>query len=400
MRWLSVLATCASLAIGSVAHAQTVSVTVSGRGASAVRERIERELSNAGMTVGDSDAVAAIEGEVGRAGRRRWGARMRLTVRGSEQLSETITHRRRQSLARLVGRWTRNEAVPVISGLAGGAAPAQEPAAQQEPERQPAAVAEAEDEPEASGAGPRSDGRQAPMPLRFELGGMLASRQLSFHDDIFAELRPYELPLWPFVHLGFEYFLGHHFPDMDGLWGLSFYAQSQFTFALTSRNENLVSFPTTAWGLDVGARYRLFVDDVALIGDVAYRTWTFNIEDLDDASASSRVPGVEYHGIRIGAGYQWEVGFGFFFTGSAGYTIVLAAGDILSDDWFPRGEAGGADIDLGFGQRVDDFEFRARFGYRRYFFSFNPQPGDGRVAGGALDETFQALVDIAYTPSF
>ena len=86
-----------------------MSVTVSGRGASAVRERIERELSNAGMTVGDSDAVAAIEGEVGRAGRRRWGARMRLTVRGSEQLSETITHRRRQSLARLVGRWTRNE---------------------------------------------------------------------------------------------------------------------------------------------------------------------------------------------------------------------------------------------------------------------------------------------------
>ncbi len=380
----------------ATASAQTVQVRAfEGRSASTIEQRVRDALLDAGLTVTEADADFRVEGRAGRVSGR-WAAEVTATdARGDVVATERFASRRPAALARQAGAWARTSLVPAIQARAPAEEPA--PAAERPPPRA--------DAPSAPPPRERVDDapageRRAPNPLRFQLGVALTNRRLSYHDDIFGELRPYELPLWPYIRLGVEYFVGHHTPELDALWGLSFYADADFALGVSSRNENGATFPTTTWSLGLGARYGGVIDEVRLFGDVSYQTATFALSDADELTRRPDVANVEYHAIRLGAGVRWDVGFGFFFDGGLGYGIVLAAGEILSDGWFSRGDAGMVDGYLGLGQRVDDFEFRLRATYRRVFFSFNPQPGDARVAGGALDETFAGALDVAYTPSF
>lgn len=376
-----------------------------GPGASVAQRQVEEAFEAASgveLTDDAGSAAATVSGRVQNRGRR-WRARLSLVDAGGTTLSSrTLRSRRPTALANRIRRWAEREAVPALRDLAPAAPePADEPeVTRAEPE--PARASERATEPPSDAAEDAGGGtvRGPPNPIRIELGAAFTHRRLTYVDDIFGELRPYELPVWPYVQLGFEYFIGHHTPELDGLWGLSVYAQGRWAPGLSSRNDNGATFPTTSWGLDLGARYRVFVDEVTLLGDLSYRPLTFAFEDADELTPRPTIPNVEYHMLRAGLGYRWDIGFGFFFMGAAGLAYPLASGEILGEDWFPRGEAGSVDAEAGFGQRVDDFELRARFVYQRFFYSFNPQPEDARVAGGALDQYFSGVVDVAYTPSF
>jgi hypothetical protein len=81
---------------------------------------------------------------------------------------------------------------------------------------------------------------------------------------------------------------------------------------------------------------------------------------------------------------------------AADYLDVTSTGEIGSAARFPRLSVGGVEGKLGMALSLfSPWEARIIFDYRRYFYSFNPQPGDPYIAGGALDEYFTVTAGLA-----
>ncbi|MEZ4339893.1 MAG: hypothetical protein R3B82_25000 [Sandaracinaceae bacterium] len=175
--------------------------------------------------------------------------------------------------------------------------------------------------------------------------------------------------------------------------------RGEATFGLQSVDGNGVSYPTEAWGFGIDLRYRLPVDDVTFGITAGYGTSTFAIRDGGELSPRPAIPNVEYHVLRAGGSFRWDIGLGIFVDAEAAYLHPLAAGEITSAAWFPRAEVGGLDGAAGAGLRVDDVQIAARFEIQRFWYDMHAEPGDERVAGGAVDERLSGVLSLVYTPS-
>jgi hypothetical protein len=77
-----------------------------------------------------------------------------------------------------------------------------------------------------------------------------------------------------------------------------------------------------------------------------------------------------------------------------GWRHLLGTGEMT--DWFPRATGNGLDASAGAGYAITKWlGAYARADLRHYFFAMNPEPGDERVAGGAVDSFIGGAVGIA-----
>jgi hypothetical protein len=366
-------------------------------------ERAADEARGRGLEAGEPEVLRALgarahlEGRVVRA-RRRWGAVVRVRdASGREVLTERLAARRAGALAARVRRWAEGDLVDALAALEAPppqpAAPA-EPSAADAPAEPPApeAVAPAPDAPESSGEAERVP------PFAVHAGIAVTHRAFTYNDDLFGRLRPYELPAAPVASLELEYFPGSHF-DAGAFGGFSVTVAGEYAIGVQSVADNGTVFPTDLWALGAGVRYRLRVDDVVFRVDGGYQANVFAIHDANELSPRPEIPNLELHSLRAGAGLRWDVGLGLFFHTYGAYLHPLTTGEIASEDWFPRLDAGGVEAEAGIGFAVDDVELRALFTMRRFFYAMNPEPGDARVVGGAVDQYLSGALRFTYRPS-
>jgi len=158
----------------------------------------------------------------------------------------------------------------------------------------------------------------------------------------------------------------------------------------------ILEFPTTLWGFSLGARFRIPFAAHTLTAVVGYGLQSFRIEAISPTVSAPEIPDVDYSFMRLGAEVRFV--FGWFVTElNFAYLPLFGTGQLSEPDWFPNNsgaglEAGGV---LGF-LLADWVELRAAFEYRRFWFSLNPEPGDARIAGGALDNYFKGSLGVAF----
>lgn len=393
-----VLAALLALPSFAQADAAAVEVVVEGRHASRIREALREGLSEAGAEVVPSDGALSVEARVRRA-RGRWQLRLELrTAVGETLASATRSARPIRVLAERARRWAeslgehfeRFARAPAVEAEPEPEAPPR--AAPSEPRRDRALSSPAAPAPTRADDTPR-----LPAPFVLRAGVSILNRSFTYNDDIFGVLAPYSLPIAPMVSFGVEWFPGGH-TDLGLLGGLSVHAEGELGLGLETVAGNGTVHATELWALGAGLRYRLRVDEVEFSVDAGYRGYAFAMHDGEDGEPRPDVPNVEIHAIRAGGGLRWDIGSGLFFAGRGAYLAPLTLGEIGSEEFFPRASAGGIEFDAAFGIAIDDIELRAVFAMRRFFYSMNPEPGDARVAGGAVDQSLSGGLELSYAP--
>jgi hypothetical protein len=219
----------------------------------------------------------------------------------------------------------------------------------------------------------------------------VASRRFAYVDRVTASLRPYMLSAAPFASLALEVFpLGKaQVPVFRGLGLLGHYGRA---VGLSSADASGARVGTTWQSYDVGVRQR-FDAGPALFGlDVAYGA---NDLHFDTPGFDATLPSADYTFVR--AGLDTRISFGAFsLLAGGGYLDVLRPGALR--ELFPRETVAGADGFLGGAYSLArHLELSLRVDYTRFFYAFNPQPGDANVAGGAADEMTRLSLGLAYT---
>ncbi len=448
----SLVVACVLAAIGLVpasAHAQPTRVIVldfGGPGGSRVRAMAVRALSEQdGLEVvsrrdarraadrlharlDDARGVSAVAAEVhaqalvdGRV--RRSHGHFVATVRvrrGAD--GEVIGHAelsalRSRDLARTVRRelWSQIGAALQQTQTAGSAHASDDP--QSADTRADVGASDAPSSPDGNAtprgeAGMPSTGHEAPMATgagtsarahpAFELGGGLAfvTRSLAYNDDLFGQLRAYAVPGAPALRLEAAFYPGAAATSGPLSW-LGVTGQFQYAFALSSANSTGVRYPTSFMAWSLGARLRLPLGAHALGLDVAYGQESFRVDDVQSADPTANttpgVPSVRYSYVEVGPDATLALGGRVRLRIHAGYRHLLSMGDLNASSWFPRATGAGLSGGIGFGYRITRaFEARIAFDAQRYFFAFNPKPGDPRVAGGAVDQYFSGSVALVF----
>jgi len=217
------------------------------------------------------------------------------------------------------------------------------------------------------------------------------SRHFSYTDRLTPSLRPYDLFAAPVVSIALEVYplAGLRLPVLSGLGVVGDYGRA---VGLGSADSGGTQVGTSWQFYDVGLHERLPIGARTLLGvGVAYGANDF---DFDQPSFAASLPTVDYGFLR--ASLDARVFFGSFsLLGGGGYLDVLTAGTISGV--FPRESVGGMDAFLGGAYLLSPhLEVSARVAYTRFFYAFNPQPGDAHVAGGALDEMARVSLGLTY----
>lgn len=278
-----------------------------------------------------------------------------------------------------------------------------EPSPEPSPEPPPApAPAPREPEPEpATDIVARSE--EAPPPrevrrLEVELGTALVGRQFEYSGVETSNLRWYSADLIVSPRLEVELF---PLAFIGGGPAAKLGLEASFASAVGHRSQrnNGVSYPTSMTQLEATAKYLLALGESASLSPlVGYRRASFSVGGGDDGSTLDGLPGIAYSTAVAGLGAEvtWAGGSVVTF-GELSYLAVLSSGEIVSPAYFPRGAARGLEGRLGIGVRVlPSLELRASGQLTRYGFTFQSQPEDTYVAGGATDQYLGGTVGIRY----
>ncbi len=235
---------------------------------------------------------------------------------------------------------------------------------------------EAEEEEEETGDDKR------PSPLEITAGVRVFSRNFRYTDDLFDALRSYKLGAAPAFFIRGRWYPAAHFsggiPAHIGLTGG--YEQGVFLKSKVSGGEELTT-KMSEWY--AGLRYRLPIERHELGFQGTYGKHKF---DVEDDPAAPLVPDVEYAYIRLGVDGRVRVDQ-ILLGAHLGYRMLLDTGELQSSAWFPNASGGGVDAGLLAGYEVvTGVSLVAGFDFRRYFLTFDPEPGDPFIAGGAVDE--------------
>ncbi|MDP3276624.1 MAG: hypothetical protein Q8Q09_15610 [Deltaproteobacteria bacterium] len=242
-----------------------------------------------------------------------------------------------------------------------------------------------------------SSGRR-PAALDLRIGGGVRGRSLWFVDDIFNELRPYNLTAAPSLSAAVEWYPAAHFTrGIASSFGLVGGADYTLIFASSDRQGR--SYPTTSLSANGGVRARMWIANRLDAGvHLGYAFQTFAIDRSAVMMAPAQgIPSVTYHSLRGGLSGRMQVISRLAITAASSYLLVLGTGEISGPRYFPRSQAGGVDFELGAAVALTaGLEVRIGLDWRRYFYKMNPQIGDPVVAGGAVDDHYGATISLAY----
>jgi len=228
----------------------------------------------------------------------------------------------------------------------------------------------------AEAASPRDSQRPA---LDIAAGAALFTRNFSYNEDLNQSLQGYSLgaAVAPAVQLtwaplfgGRVYLTGH----------------IAMSVGLQSKAQDGTSYPTKAlvWGAGLG--YRFLIGEKSHLGlEARFERQTFTISGTA-SNPRPDIPDVGYSALAAGVDFRFSLFGPVSFLGGAAYRHLFSVGEIGSAAWFPRQTSMGLDANVGFGIELGrSFEIRLMGAVQRYGFTFNPEPGDPHVAGGATD---------------
>jgi len=265
-----------------------------------------------------------------------------------------------------------------------------------EPSNTAAASGTASASTEGAAAGP------SPFPLlEVSLGVRGFQRHLSYTDDIFGQLPSYDLNGAPAGRLGVAVY-----PLRTPTLSVGLVGSFEYAFALGSTFKRPpegaaegTKYSTSAMQYAVGALANLLVGGATLFGGVDYVGQSFTVGLPPSMNSNASVPDVRYTVVRPNVGARIGIAEKFAVVANVGYLLVLEAGEITSNAYFPKARAsvGGVDISAGVSYALTpNLELRPAIDYRRYFFKFKPVMGDPFIAGGALDQYLGVSVSAAY----
>jgi hypothetical protein len=245
-------------------------------------------------------------------------------------------------------------------------------------------------------AAPGLSDRPGPPWLSVAIGPELYGRHFSYRDDVFEALNEYDLAGTPAVTATGEVYpmAGRARGAVAGLG-----AAGRFTHVPSFDSEDLagVQYSSEARSYELGARYRHRIARVDLAGAIDYGGQSFSIAPAGDA-ADADFPAVRYHYVRAGAAAAAPIASRFAIAGAAGYRQVLSSGQIESPAFFPRSSARGLDLGLELSAALLwGLDVRAGAAVERYGHALEPEPGDPRVAGGALDQYLRFYLRLGFT---
>jgi hypothetical protein len=228
--------------------------------------------------------------------------------------------------------------------------------------------------------------------LIVQAGVDAGSRHYSYVDRLTPQLRPYDLFAAPLASITAQVypFARTSLAVLNGLGVTGDYARA---FGLASADAGGTRVGTTWQDFDVGLRERIRMGHSLLMGiNLGYGAVDFHFDSSPGSTAV--LPSVSYRFLR--AGLDLQIAFGAISVVFGGaYLPVLSTGSV--GDLFPRENAGGAEARLGVAHLIgQSFEVSLGISYTRFFYSFNPVPGDANVAGGALDEMARLSLGLAY----
>ena len=231
--------------------------------------------------------------------------------------------------------------------------------------------------------------------LSIAVGPELYARHFSYRDDLFQKLREYDLAATPAVGVAAEVYpmaMSSRGP-LAGL-GLA----GRFTHVPNFDSEDTAGsqYSGEARSYAVGGRYRHRIAAVDLAGALDYGSQSFAIAPKGDAMDPD-FPAVRYHYLRAGLGAAAPLFSRFALSAAVGYRQVLSSGEIESADFFPRSSVRGFDAELGLSAAIGwGFDVRAGAALERYGYALHPEPGDAKVAGGALDQYMRFSLQLGY----
>lgn len=231
----------------------------------------------------------------------------------------------------------------------------------------------------------------------------LLGRNLSYNDDIFQSLRPYDVAGAPTLRVDVGWYPGAHLAS-GALGWIGVEAQGDLVVGLTSRDPRGRRFETSAFGVLAAVRGRVPFAQPSTEGKRPHELGlsvgggldAFTFGEGPDG-ADPEVPDVEYAFVRVGVDGRAWLTHAISLRADLGYRFVLSAGELGDAAWFPEASVGGLDGRLRAGYvLLGELEVILEGEICRYFASFEPRPGDSPVAGGAVDQRWSLAVGLGY----
>jgi hypothetical protein len=215
--------------------------------------------------------------------------------------------------------------------------------------------------------------------LDIAAGAALFTRNFTYNDDLYQTLQGYSLgaAVAPAVELTWS-------PLFGGRGYLT--GHIAMSVGLQSKDQAGTSFPTQALAWGAGLGYRFLIGEKSHVGlEARFERQGFTISGTA-SNPKPDIPDVGYSALAAGVDLRFSLFGPVSLLGGASYRHLFAVGEIGSAAWFPRQSGMGVDANVGVGVALgSSFEIRILGTLQRYGFSFNPEPGDPKVAGGATD---------------
>lgn len=233
-------------------------------------------------------------------------------------------------------------------------------------------------------------------PLEAQLGLRAINRGFRYRDDRSGALQPYDMPFGPELTMGAEWYPGAHVTN-GALAHIGLVARVEQSILLSSAGPNDTSYPTSDTYWAIGTRARIPVgDDGRVSFSAAYAHHSYSVEAAHPRDGSPSIGSVDYEHGRFGADARLPMG-DLALTLDGAYLLVLDAGEIGDEHWFPRTTAQGMEASLGFIYPLgNDFQLRGSIDGRLYLLDFHTRDGDAMQIGGAIDRFIGATAAIAW----
>jgi hypothetical protein len=226
--------------------------------------------------------------------------------------------------------------------------------------------------------------------LDIAAGAAVFTRNFTYKDDLYQALQGYSLGAavapaaeltWSPLFGGRVYITGH----------------IAMSVGLQSKDQSGTTFPTQALAWGAGLGYRFLIGEKSHIGlEARFERQNFTISGTA-SNPKPDIPDVGYSAVAAGVDLRLSLFGPVSFVGGAAYRHLFAVGEIGSASWFPRQTSMGLDAKAGIGVELgSSVEIRILGTLQRYGFSFNPEPGDPKVAGGATDTYLSGGMYLAF----
>ncbi len=233
---------------------------------------------------------------------------------------------------------------------------------------------------------------EAPWPavIDFELGGGTLSHWLNYNQDLFNALGNYTLVAGPLVAGSLAFYPGAL--ATRGVFAhLGLIGEFNHTAGLASSFQNQ-SYPTLDDRWTAGLRIRIPISIWELGVSGEYGEQDFRMGNIPGTQAPP-LPNYTYGFVQ--AGLDVNVQLGVVRISADGAYVDVVEDGIATSGYFPHAEVGAVATGLHLGVRLwEGLELRLRGDYQRYFYNFNPDPGDPHVAGGAVDQYLAATLEL------